>query len=319
MVTSAEVAPEEYANLQQELISLRSRLDEKNAELASMLADMNSMKSVTRNLLLDTDQSKSSSSRDQHGSIKSVSENRTEKEDSGYAGSYAHFGIHHEMLSDKIRTQSYKDAVCKNSSSLKDKFILDLGCGTGILCMFAADTGAKQIFGVECADIAEAAIQIVKENGFEDRIKIIKGKVEEIELPIRRVDIIISEWMGYFLLYESMVDTVLYARDKWLANDGILLSDQARIHLCAIEDEQFRRSKLEFWDDVYGYKMSFIKNSALTEPLVDVVSANQIISSSDCILELDLYTITVFDLDFETQFSLHFFSKRFLSCSHWFL
>ena len=30
------------------------------------------------------------------------------------------------------------------------------------------------------------------------------------------MDIIISEWMGYFLLYESMLDTVLYARDKWL-------------------------------------------------------------------------------------------------------
>ena len=31
-----------------------------------------------------------------------------------------------------------------------------------------------------------------------------------------QVDIIISEWMGYFLLYESMLDTVLYARDKWM-------------------------------------------------------------------------------------------------------
>jgi len=177
--------------------------------------------------------------------------------------------------------------------------------------MFAADTGAKQIFGIDCADIADAATEIIKENGFEDRIKIIKGKVEEIELPTKKVDIIISEWMGYFLLYESMVDTVLYARDKWLSEDGILMPDHARIHLCAIEDERFRRLKLEFWDDVYGYKMSFIKNNALTEPLVDVVSPNQIISSSDCILELDLYTITVFDLDFETQFSLQFIQKDF--------
>ena len=28
------------------------------------------------------------------------------------------------------------------------------------------------------------------------------------------MDIIISEWMGYCLFYESMLDTVLYARDK---------------------------------------------------------------------------------------------------------
>lgn len=49
-------------------------------------------------------------------------------------------------------------------------------------------------------------------------ITLIKGKVEEVELPVPKVDIIISEWMGYFLLYESMLDTVLYARDKWLVS-----------------------------------------------------------------------------------------------------
>ena len=49
-------------------------------------------------------------------------------------------------------------------------------------------------------------------------ITILKGKVEEIELPIAQVDIIISEWMGYFLLYENMLNTVLYARDKWLVS-----------------------------------------------------------------------------------------------------
>lgn len=47
-------------------------------------------------------------------------------------------------------------------------------------------------------------------------ITLVKGKVEDITLPVDQVDIIISEWMGYFLLYESMLDTVLYARDKWL-------------------------------------------------------------------------------------------------------
>ncbi len=42
------------------------------------------------------------------------------------------------------------------------------------------------------------------------------GKVEEVELPVAKVDVIVSEWMGYCLFYESMLDTVLHARDKWL-------------------------------------------------------------------------------------------------------
>jgi hypothetical protein len=50
-------------------------------------------------------------------------------------------------------------------------------------------------------------------------ITVIKGKVEEIELPVPKVDVIISEWMGYFLLFENMLNTVLYARDKWLVSD----------------------------------------------------------------------------------------------------
>ena len=42
------------------------------------------------------------------------------------------------------------------------------------------------------------------------------GKVEEVELPVEEVDIIISEWMGYSLFSESMLNTVIFARDKWL-------------------------------------------------------------------------------------------------------
>lgn len=47
-------------------------------------------------------------------------------------------------------------------------------------------------------------------------ITVLKGKMEDLVLPVTHVDILISEWMGYFLLFENMLDTVLYARDKWL-------------------------------------------------------------------------------------------------------
>jgi len=47
-------------------------------------------------------------------------------------------------------------------------------------------------------------------------ITLIQGKIEEVQLPVEQVDVIISEWMGYCLFYESMLSTVLCARDKWL-------------------------------------------------------------------------------------------------------
>lgn len=64
----------------------------------------------------------------------------------------------------------------------------------------------------------EHAERIVHENGMANIVTIVKGKVEEVTLPVDKVDIIISEWMGYCLFYESMLDTVLYARDKWLVS-----------------------------------------------------------------------------------------------------
>lgn len=231
-------------------------------------------------------------------------ENKTAKD--YYFESYSHFGIHEEMLKDFVRTDTYRKSIINNKHLFEGKVVLDVGCGTGILCMFAADAGAARVIGVDMADIAFTAREIVAENGFSDRITIIKGKVEEISLPedVTQVDIIISEWMGYFLLYESMLDCVLFARDKWLAPGGMLFPDVARLHICAIEDEQYRREKVNFWDDVYGYKMSSIKSTAMTEPLVDIVPQNQLVSDSCCILELDLYKITKEDLDFQSNFEI---------------
>ena len=90
--------------------------------------------------------------------------------------------------------------------------------------------------------IVEQATKIVASNGLADKITIIRGKIEEVNLPVDKVDVIISEWMGYCLFYESMLDTVLYARDKWLAPTGLMFPDKATLYVCAIEDRQYKVS-----------------------------------------------------------------------------
>ena len=65
-----------------------------------------------------------------------------------YFDSYAHFGIHEEMLKDEVRTVTYRNAMYHNRHLFKDKVVLDVGCGTGILSMFAARAGAKHVIGV---------------------------------------------------------------------------------------------------------------------------------------------------------------------------
>ncbi|KAI5281165.1 type I protein arginine N-methyltransferase Rmt1, partial [Ascosphaera aggregata] len=221
-----------------------------------------------------------------------------------YFTSYDHHGIHEEMLKDEVRTKSYRDAIYQNRHIFKDKIVLDVGCGTGILSMFAARAGAKHVIGVDMSSIIEMAREIVEVNGLTPKITLLQGKMEEVELPFPKVDIIISEWMGYFLLYESMLDTVLYARDKYLVPGGKIFPDKATMYLAAIEDGEYKEDKIGFWDNVWGFNYSPMKSVALTEPLVDTVELKALVTDPCPFKTLDLYTVTPADLAFTSTFSL---------------
>jgi protein arginine N-methyltransferase 1 len=228
-----------------------------------------------------------------------------------YFDSYSHYGIHEEMIKDKVRTETYRAAILDNRHLFKDKVVLDVGCGTGILSMFCAQAGAKHVYGIDCSGIIDQARSIVKRNGFEKQITLIKGKAEEVELPFpenpkdqRQVDIIVSEWMGYFLLYESMLDTVIFARDKWLVPDGVILPDKAVMYLCAVEDAHYKADRVDWWNEVYGFDFSPIRNLALKEPIVDVVNGNAVVTDTVPFLNVDILTCKKEDLAFESDFNL---------------
>jgi len=228
-----------------------------------------------------------------------------------YFDSYSHFGIHEEMLKDEVRTKTYRNAIVNNKHLFRGKTVLDVGCGTGILSMFAAQAGAAHVYGVDCSSIIDKAKEIVALNGFADKITLVKGKVEEVTLPVDKVDIIISEWMGYFLLYESMLDTVLVARDKWLVEGGLLFPDKATMYMCAIEDGEYKEEKIAFWDNVYGFDMSPIKKLAMLEPLVDTVEEEAVLTDSKSFFDIDINTVTKEQLAFTSPFSVTFTKNDF--------
>ena len=99
------------------------------------------------------------------------------------------------------------------------------------------------------SSIIEKATEIVAINGLSNVITLLQGKMEEVEMPSQhlndgKVDIIISEWMGYFLLYESMLDTVLYARDRYMISGGKIFPDKATLFMGAIEDGEYKDDKI---------------------------------------------------------------------------
>jgi len=301
---SVSMPLDKFNELKKQFDSMALQLREKDNELAAVLEDMTKMKGAAQSLF-DTSVGVVDRSEKTKHKVVPVSEARTVAEDHSYFQSYAHYSIHYEMLNDSVRTSSYRDALIKNTDRLRDALVLDIGCGTGILSMFAAEAGAKAVVGVDCSDIIYQAMDIVRENKLEDKVKLVKGRLEETELPYEKYDIIVSEWMGYFLLFEGMLDSVLSARDKYLAPGGMVLPNRCTIEVCAIADPERYDSLVGFWSDVYGYKMSCMRAPILEEASVEVVPNKFVVSNSVKVLDLDINKCSVTDTEFTSSFDLH--------------
>lgn len=235
-----------------------------------------------------------------------------------YFGSYSSFGIHKEMISDKVRTDAYRQAIVDNPSLIKGAVVLDVGCGTGILSLFAAQAGASMVNAVEASDkMASVASQIAKDNGLlwnespnrNGVVKVVNGMVEDLieskQIKPKSVDVLVSEWMGYCLLYESMLTSVLIARDHWLKPGGAMLPDTATMFVAGFGKNA---TSVPFWENVYGINMSCIGKELVEDaahiPIVDVIDGNNLVTDTALLQEFDLVTMKPDEVDFTASVQL---------------
>lgn len=231
----------------------------------------------------------------------------TSDRDEDYFDSYKGNGIHREMIEDRVRTEGYRDFIEKNRDVFAGKTVLDVGCGTGILSLFCARAGAKKVFAVDNSGIAVRAKEIIAKNGYEDRIEVIQGRIEDFNtqrlIGKAKVDIIISEWMGYGLLFEGMLDSVLRARDMYLKPDGILVPSHCNIRLAPISSPSWiaQSTGEQFWEDVYGFDFSpMIPGGLLNTHEIGVFDVpDQALCGSASSHLLEMKTVSVQDLSFK--------------------
>lgn len=228
-------------------------------------------------------------------------------QDEEYFGAYGKVKIHLEMLSDHPRTLAYRNAIQKHRDVFIGKTVLDVGCGSGILSLFCAKDGkASKVYAVDgSVDIGELTKELVERNDLHKIITVITGKIEEIELP-EKVDIIISEWMGTFLVFEFMIDTVLYARDRWLKPDGVIWPSNAKLFVVPCCAEEAYKEKVTAWNNQYGFDFSPFLNRAKTEVLNRPLH-NHELDPRDCLsqravlLDIDMSTFVKENLELMSE------------------
>jgi histone-arginine methyltransferase CARM1 len=218
------------------------------------------------------------------------------------------------MMQDTVRTGTYQNAFLTHNIDFRDKVVLDVGTGSGILAFFAVQAGARLVYAAEASGMAKHAATLVKENGLEGRIIVVNKVVEEMELP-EKVDIIISEPIGFLLVHERMLETYIVARDKWLKPGGLMFPNAGEIAMCPFTDEALYNEQLAktvFWStstDFYGVNLTSLTEAAQAEffaqPVVGYFYPSCLLSPSAPVRHrVDFMTVTCEELKrFEVPFS----------------
>jgi len=175
---------------------------------------------------------------------------------------YHTLGIHRAMLRDHPRNEAFRRALFAHLKP--HHVVLDVGAGSGILSMFAAQAGAARVYAVERTGIAHLARRLVAENNLGDCVQVIETDVEAVMLP-EKVDVIVSEWLGTIGVDENLLAAVTTARNRWLKPGGVMLPEKvtamiAPAYVAALKDEN------EFWRSrPYNLDLSIIGSGAAQE------------------------------------------------------
>eukprot|EP00419_Tripos_fusus_P012662 CAMPEP_0172666286 /NCGR_PEP_ID=MMETSP1074-20121228/7714_1 /TAXON_ID=2916 /ORGANISM="Ceratium fusus, Strain PA161109" /LENGTH=371 /DNA_ID=CAMNT_0013482651 /DNA_START=253 /DNA_END=1368 /DNA_ORIENTATION=+ len=222
--------------------------------------------------------------------------------------SYSNLGTQREMLEDEVRTKAFRDAIFQ---ACQGQVVLEVGCGTGILAVFAAQAGALKVIAVEASpDMAEHAQEVVEHNGCAEVVSVVTGYVEDVAEEVDtlleeanldlKVGVLISEWMGFMLVCEGMFPSVAFARDRWLMEGGCMIPQVCKVCAAPFSHQQLIDRMTEYWKSrPYGVDLSCLACEALsqflTQPVIEVV--HETLAPATELLILDCSKATAEDVE----------------------
>jgi hypothetical protein len=184
--------------------------------------------------------------------------------------------IHIVMLDDEKRTGSFRDAL--RAVVGKDDVVVDIGTGTGVLAISAAQAGARRVYAIESSAIADVAERVIAANGLADRIEIVRGYSTHVSLP-ERATVLVTETIGNDPLDEEILEIVSDARARLLAPNARIIPSALELLAVPVDIPEnvfarhvFTRARIAAWHEAYGIDFDPLESHRLTA--TQSISAN---------------------------------------------
>lgn len=197
-------------------------------------------------------------------------------------------GYHNSMLFDEKRTGSFLRAILGGVNP--GDVVLDIGTGTGILALFACLAGARHVYAVEQGPVLEIARQVVRQNGYQDRITFVRDWSINIKLP-ERVDVIISETIGNIGIDEGILGWIIDARRRLLSNGGTIIPRRVDLVAAPVESQNDYNFVEDWLKDVYSFDFSAAKFIAANNLLWTELSPESLLSKPSTLATVNLVNV----------------------------
>ncbi len=202
--------------------------------------------------------------------------------------------VHIRMLDDRARTGGFLAAIRERVRP--GDVVVDLGTGTGVLAVAAAQAGARRVYAIEESGIAAAARSLFEANGCADRVTLVEGGSTAIDLP-ERADVLVSEMIGNDPLGERILSLTADAVKRLVKPEARLIP--SRIRVCGLPvtvprevlgQQVFEQAPLQRWRSWYGIDFGSLAGAGTSRPqgfLVDPHQARDWPALADAVVFLD--------------------------------
>lgn len=177
---------------------------------------------------------------------------------------------HQWLLEDQYTQEKFRAAIF--SKVQPGDVVLDLGTGTGLHAIFAAQAGAQKVYAVD----SEAIVRFAKENALRnrllDKIEFIETSSDLLQLP-EKVDLIVTN-IGFFNTLKYLPQVI----SQHLKPQGQILPEHFTLEFSALEDSSFYKNNISCWDQkLFSTDFSLFKKCAVTRPFYGSWNPDQLL------------------------------------------